>query len=428
MSKVLLFSHNGFSDENANGITMKNLLSAWDSGEKAEFYCDVELPDFSAADNYFRVTDMQMLAALMGKKSEHIFNKVGENADFLCAHNKNGDASVHVSRIPKWLKKHKYNFGLKWFREILWEISPWGHKMLERWIDSVAPTVVVYMVGESIFMDRLVLRTISRTSAKLVLYNGEAYRIINLRERHGIERAYYRRVANLYRRLNENASLVIFNCLSLKESYSEVYQPKSNQIVAYNSASCTCAAYHSHSPLTISYFGNLGVGRVDSLISVAEVLYDIDNDLILDIYGNATDEDKSKFEQHINIRYHGFVPPEVLPDIAEKSDILIHVESFEEERIAKLRYAFSTKLAQYLCSGRPVVCYAPKESASSEYLCHENGALVATNCSELKSGLKELISNPDVREEYANRAKELGAKNHNREITALFVKQEIDTL
>lgn len=68
MSKVLLFSHSGFSDENANGITMKNLLSAWSSEEKAEFYCDVQPPDFSAAHDYFRVTDMQMLTAFAGKK------------------------------------------------------------------------------------------------------------------------------------------------------------------------------------------------------------------------------------------------------------------------------------------------------------------------------------------------------------------------
>lgn len=47
---------------------MKNLLSAWSSDEKAEFYCDVQPPDFTAADNYFRVTDIQMLTAFVGKR------------------------------------------------------------------------------------------------------------------------------------------------------------------------------------------------------------------------------------------------------------------------------------------------------------------------------------------------------------------------
>ena len=58
---------------------MKNLLSAWSAEEKAEFYCDVEPPDFSEAEHYFRVTDMQMLTALAGKKAKHIFSAEAEN-------------------------------------------------------------------------------------------------------------------------------------------------------------------------------------------------------------------------------------------------------------------------------------------------------------------------------------------------------------
>ena len=103
MNKLLLFSHSGSSDENANGITMKNLLSAWNSGEKAEFYCDVEPPDFSAADNYFRVTDMQMMSAFAMKRANHIFR--AEDMIENEAHAPHSDAVKSPSRIPLWLKK-----------------------------------------------------------------------------------------------------------------------------------------------------------------------------------------------------------------------------------------------------------------------------------------------------------------------------------
>lgn len=426
MSKVLLISRSGFSDENANGITMKNLLSAWSSNEKAEFYCDVEPPDFSAADNYFRVTDMQMLAALMLKKSKHIF----------CAKETTNDngSSVHrvksasPSRIPSWLKKRKYNFWLKWLREILWKISPWGRRALNRWIDEIAPDVIVYMVGESIFMDRLVLRIIKKTSAKLVLYNGEGYRVIDLNERKGIERAYYRAAEKLYGKLNENASLVIYNCPSLMEEYSKLYCAGSKQIIAYNSADYVCSKYNPKSQLIISYFGNLGVGRVDSLLQIADVLHKIDSDLFLNIYGNAADEDKKKLGLHTSIKYHGFVSAKMVRNIAEESDILIHTESFDAEIIHKLRFAFSTKIAQYLCAGRSILCYAPAESTSAKYLKQENGAIVAVNLDELKYSLERLVSDSELRIRYAELAKNLGMKNHNREKTAAFVKQEIDAL
>lgn len=427
MGKILLYSHNGFSDENANGITMKNLLSAWSAAEKAEFYCDVEPPDFSEAEHYFRVTDMQMLTALAGKKAKHIFSAEAENeAD--AARGRPEGAEKRPARIPQWLKKRKYNFWLKWLRELLWGISPWGHRALRRWIDDMAPDVVVYMVGESLFMDRLVLKTLKRTSAKLVLYNGEAYRIIDLKSRKGLERAYYRRAERLYQRLNENASLVIFNCVPLMQGYSEMYPTHSKHIVAYNSASCACSEYRSHTPLVISYFGNLGVGRVGSLLQTADALSVVAPELRLDIYGRAAEADKSKLMQHGNICFHGFVPPDALRDIAEGSDILLHVEGFQKELASKLRYAFSTKLAQYLCAGRPLLCYAPEGSTSAEYLKQENGALVVTSRSELQNGLERLIQDPEARAEYASRARRLGMKNHDCKTTAAYVRRAVEAL
>lgn len=87
----------------------------------------------------------------------------------------------------------------------------------------------------------------------------------------------------------------------------------------------------------------------------------------------------------------------MLQEIMERSDILVHVESFSPESISKLQYAFSTKLAQYLCAGRPILCYAPEGSTSAEYLKQENGAVVAANLTELESGLERLIMEPEVR-------------------------------
>lgn len=426
MSKVLLFSRSGFSDENANGITMKNLLSAWSCAEKAEFYCDVEPPDFSAADEYFRVTDMQMLKALIGKRTEHVFRADAARERAVPSAQK--PAQTHAARIPQWLKKRKYHFGLKWLREILWQLSPWGHGELSRWIDAVAPEVIVYMVGESLFMDRLVLRTLGRTSAKLVLYNAEAYRIIDLKTRSGIERAYYRRAAQRYRALHAQASLVIFNCLPLLEGYAALYPPRTGQIIAYNSASYTCTPYRAHDSLKLSYFGNLGVGRVTPLIQVADALGEIEAGLCLDVYGNAKGEDKTRLEQHPHIRYHGFVSSQALRGISDRSDVLIHVESFDEAIVSKLHYAFSTKLAQYLCAGRPILCYAPEGSTSSEYLRRENGAVTAANPDELRRGLERLLREPDFRAGYAERARQLGMKNHDRETTAARVRREIEAL
>ena len=167
---------------------------------------------------------------------------------------------------------------------------------------------------------------------------------------------------------------------------------------------------------------------MDSLLQIADVLHEIDSSLSLNIYGNAADADKEKMGLRSNIRYHGFVSAEVLHDVAEKSDILIHAESFDAAMVHKLRFAFSTKLAQYLCAGRTILCYAPAESTSAKYLKGANGAVVATNPIELRHSLEQLVYDPELRVEYADLAGKLGRKNHNRERTAAFVKLVVDSL
>lgn len=425
MQKILLFSHSGFSDQDANGITMKNLLSAWTPEEKAEFYCDVQKPDYSAAHQYFRLTDMQVMKAFLGKKSRCVLDYNGEPQQ------ESGVKAEHpgktAKKIPAWLKKYKYNFLLKWVREYMRLWGPWGQKTLAQWINFVSPDVLIYMVGESIFLDKLVLKACEKTGKPLVLYNGEAYRIIDLAKRKGLERAYYRKVEKLYARLDCQASMVIYNSEMLKAEYMEKYAHPAKAIVAYNSAECNQQPYSPGDSMNITYFGNLGVGRSDSLLQVAEVLERIDPEMKLGIYGNATEENAAKFRARGNICYHGFINAEQLHGVIAESDILLHVESFDEEIMPKLKYAFSTKIAQCLCAGRCFVSYAPRETASSRYM-ESEGLEVAADTGTLESLLNVLIRDADARKARAEIALRVGKKNHQLAVTAENLRSAVSLL
>ena len=424
MPRLMVFAHSGFSDSDANGITMKNLLSAFPAEEKAEFFQDVQQPDFSAAHRYFRVTDTQMVKAFLGKKSRHIFNY--DSSEIAASSQKKPGGNP--KKIPVWLKKQKYNFTLKWLREQLWGISPWGHRALKKWMDEFDPQAVVYMVGESVYLDKLVLKTCRRYQIPLVLYNGEAFRIIDLKTRKGLERAYYRRVEKLYAKLNAAASLVLYNCEMLREDYETKYPRCGASAVAYNSAACDHGAYCPGEDVKITYFGNLGVGRSDTLLDVAAVLSRIDPKLRLDIYGNALPEAEENFRNTPNIRYHGFVDAKTLHGIVEQSDILLHVESFDSQIIPKLKYAFSTKIAQCLCAGRCFVSFAPTGTASSRYLQDAQGALLISHEQELEAWLEKLVKDPALRQEFARKSAQTGLDNHKMETTAARVRGQIEGL
>ena len=423
MHKILLFSFSGFSDENANGITMKNLLSAWTPAEKAEFYCDVQPPDYTAAHHYFRVTDTQMLKAFLGKRAQNIFS---HGADGVTQFVKSNQKTP--KRIPAWLKKHKYNFWLKSAREYLWMLSPWGHRKLDQWILDMDPDVIAYMVGESLFMDKLVLRTCQRLGKPLVLYNAEAFRIIDTNKRYGLERVYYKKIKKLYARLNDRAALIIYNSQLLQDGYEEEYPRRAEAVVTYNSAQCNQPAYEPKGTLKIVYFGNMGVGRSDVLLETAEILGRIHKDLVLDIYGNTTEDYVRKFQVCPNICYHGFVDAQQLHRIVGEADILLHVESFDEEIMARLKYAFSTKIAQCLCAGRCFVSYAPQQTASTQYLLSSGGAVVASDARELELRLTELVNDGALRQQYAQRALQAGLQKHCMQKTAEEIRKMIEEI
>lgn len=423
MSKILLFAHSGFSDQNANGLTIKNLLSAWQPEEKAECYYDVQPPDFTAAAQYFRVTDMDVLKAMVGKQTQHCFTAAPTME-------KTGAGSSRSRPLPVWLKKRNYHFGVKWLREILRMVSPWGRRKLAAWIREVNPDVIVYMVGESLSLDRLVYRACQDTGKPLVLVNCEAFRVIDLRQRRGLDRAYYRHAEAWYEKLSRRASLVAYNCKMLQQSYEQRYPDSPRGIITYNSAqACTVPYQPGPGPLTLTHFGNMGLNRVDSLLFLAQELGKLDGSLHLDVYGRTKiPEDEDRLCACPQIRFHGYVSAQELQQVIEKSDILFHVESFDPVIQKLLHYAFSTKIAQCLCAGRCFVSYAPAGLASTQYLTETGGAVVVTDPAELHGQLEKLLTDPQLRAECARRTLAVGQKNHRRERTAQWFREQVEAI
>ena len=177
--------------------------------------------------------------------------------------------------------------------------------------------------------------------------------------------------------------------------------------------------------MNIVYFGNLGVGRVESLCEVADCLNKINPNLKLDIYGKTQEEKIRLMQRYPNINYCGFVGVDKIREIIETADILIHVESFDPIIMPRLKYAFSTKIAQYLCSGRCVLLYAPFDMASTQYLLKTDAAIVANEKQTLQGVLARLVNEWEFRMEYAEKAFSTALQHHDRNVVSNEVKDYI---
>ena len=92
------------------------------------------------------------------------------------------------------------------------------------------------------------------------------------------------------------------------------------------------------------------------------------------------------------------------------------------------KYAFSTKIAQCFCAGRCLFSYAPKGTASTQYLLSTESAVVAAAPDELKNGLALIINNKEIRTEYAKRAKRLATQKHDMASVSRQIKDQVGVI
>lgn len=92
----------------------------------------------------------------------------------------------------------------------------------------------------------------------------------------------------------------------------------------------------------------------------------------------------------------------------------------------RVKYSISTKIADSLASGTPILAYGPKEVASFKYLSKYDVAFIANDITELETVLISLIENKSRQQEIVCRACELAKYNHNMKQNSNTVKKVME--
>jgi glycosyltransferase involved in cell wall biosynthesis len=97
-------------------------------------------------------------------------------------------------------------------------------------------------------------------------------------------------------------------------------------------------------------------------------------------------------------------------------DVLIHVESFLEIDSLYTRYSISTKIPQYMASGRPIIAYGPASLSSIRYIKNSEAGLVIDHENDIysmKSLISKLLDSPDLRSNLGERGRLVATQSHN---------------
>ena len=404
--RVLAISNECFSDGSSNGRTLKNLLGVIEQENLAQFFIHGN-PDYSFCSHYYQVTDKAALkaAVTLGLKSKSEKNK------FLSG----------TKEQANWNFQHVIDKGCRnrYLRDIIWGTYFWWNKEFTCFLDDFKPEIVVLQAGDMPIMYDIAIKIAKKYDSKLVMYNSEGYVLKSVLYNGASKKDIWhnllqRRLINRYKYFMCNTDFCIYSTEYLENEYQKKYPHPNKSTTLYTVSSIEVLPDKNETNnFELLYCGNLGVGRAPVLDQIAKMLYKINQNAVLSIYGKfISEEDQTLVTSNPNVYYGGVVPYTKIPELMSKASMLLHCEN--SERVVNLKYAFSTKIADCLASGRPFLVYADNEFPFVEYLKNNRCCHIASCEKEASSVLSKCLVDKAYRDKFHEAAITTARKYHSK--------------
>jgi hypothetical protein len=399
------------------GKTFHSMFSDFESEMLCQIYVHNSLPDVDLCNAYYRITDKNVLKNLFfGHPGEEISkDKILEQI----RKRENGTLSAPK---PRFGAKAIYRL----IRDSIWKLSRWYSKDLKAWLDREKPTCIFLAPGYAKFIYDLALRISKDRGLPIVTYICDDYYFVK-KPKKLLEKICFYGIREKTNKLMAHTSRLIVISNEMKSLYENNFCVKTDLIMTGASFPCKNKLIKTDSVKTISYFGNLADGRYKSLLDICRAVEKINLEMNFDIKVKIyTAETALEYLNEFNsikcVDMCGFVSGDVYKTAFEKSDILIHTESFDTEYIDLVKHSVSTKIADSLASGIPLLAYGPADISSMQHLIRNKCAIVATSNYELKNVLEKNIFDVKYLNNIIGRALETANQYHNQKANSAKLK------
>ncbi len=163
------------------------------------------------------------------------------------------------------------------------------------------------------------------------------------------------------------------------------------------------------------YSGSMYLGREKSLLYLCEAIKMHNDDIKLDIYcpKNQWNEISGAFERFPFVRFKGLVLQEELFKRIGDAFAMVFVESLDASFLPYTKLSMSTKIPEYLSSGKPIIAIGNSSQCSIDYLKLNNAAYVVTQEDNINQVYTDFLleKNKDV---IIKNARNLFLTNHEK--------------
>ena len=414
--KLLIVSRLNW-DDNSVSNTLTNIFSDYDPDKIARIYIETQQPNTKCCHLFYQISEFSLVKKFWkwGMKTGRVLNTRIEEIN---SSNEVVTARQEISTM-KFVRGHRsWVFSL--FREILWSLGGWKTNDLKKFIKDFDPDIVWLDGSPLILMNRLnnyVYKVAKKPMVTFLMDDVYCYESCP----NAVSKVFKYFLRRQVKWTVEHSQHVFVSSLKMKKEYDKIFGIDSTFITkSFDAKTLRTNVDKIHKPVRLVYLGNILIGRLDSLIYIAECMKEINKNgqkLQLSIYTNDVIPKEKKKRLLIDNGVKILLPVtyDRVPKIIAENDVQVFVESMEGKKMSIARLSFSTKIIDYIQSGKCILAVGPKDVAPIEYFKNEDAALVATTKEELMLMLLQLTDEFVIRQ-YAEKAIACGKRNHDREM------------
>lgn len=386
----------------------------WPKENLAQIFSNAKTPCKGHCGTLYQITDHSLLRKWLGKRVET--GTVFRYEDLPAVWEDN-DLEVDGA-----VTKKAYKLGAKHtplthlLRGLLWRKRFWCTDKLNAWLDAFSPECVFLSFSDDYFILRIALYVARRYNIPIVSSIGDDYYFNKHFSLSPLYQLYKESYKALVRKTLAHKGSAIYISDKIRDKYNSefgldgetVYLTSEIRRREFRPINVECPV--------VTYFGNIRMGRNDSLCDTADALREIDPSYAIDVYSNENDEKYyRRLKSHSNVRFHGSVPYARVQEEMRKSDVTVIVEGFREKDIELSRYSLSTKAADAMASGCAILTYGSPECGVVEYMQSTDASAVCTEKAELTATIKALMKDQALQRKQYDQAVKMTAEHHNLE-------------
>lgn len=423
--KVLIISRTKWDSSNSFGNSYTNLFSGIDNIEIANLYLESGAPNTDVCSRFFQITFKGLLKNLINrnvKTGKEVYT--GKESSGVQLKNKE-------KNLFDFFKKYKLTF-YYWVRELVWKIGRWKTPELNEFLDSFDPDIIFQPVYYSRYINRIALYCKNYCNIKMLGYvSDDVYtlRQFNLSPFYWIDRLIIRQAP---KKLIKHCEILYTISDIQKEEYEKIFGVPCKVLTkSYSFDNGSFIDTVVNTPITFVYAGNIGDDRWRSLgllVSAIDKINKTKDTFRLKIYTSTpmTKKIRSKLTG-VGTSIYSAIPYSELLIEQNNADVLVHVEGLSLKSRCLVHQSFSTKLVDYFYLKKCIFSIGVDDEASINYLRKKDASIISSSYTDVENNLNMIAENPDIINQYAEKAYLCGYNNHSSCNMKEMVYQDIET-